>query len=495
MDLFWNIKKNNFKIMSKKILFIVSISLLCSITQAQVAVTVDFSAEKQVIDGFGASTAWHGAITDAEANAAFGNDNTYQMGLSILRVAISPSGTSTNTGWNNEKLNAQKAKARGAKVMATPWSPPSSMKTNGNTIGGELMPASYAAYAAHLKSFCTYLGNVDVVSIQNEPNITVTYESCTWSPTQILNFCINNAASIGTPVMAPEAYNFDSKYADPILSNPTATANIDYIGGHIYGTSSRSYPLATTKGKKLWMTEYYLNPDSMGTCMTMAKDILDCLYGNMNAYVWWYLRTPGCNLINTGGALKLKGYTMGQFSKFIRPGYIRVNASYQSNPNIYTVAFKGEYQDIIVALNFNRTVKKQVFNLRNDNIESATKFVTSATKRITNDGTIACAANSFTDDLDARSVTTYILKRASSAVTDIKTVNIDIYPNPAQNYVKLSSIENIKSVYISNLLGKKIVSINNPQNSKIDISNLLSGTYIISINQNGIEKHVKFMKQ
>jgi glucuronoarabinoxylan endo-1,4-beta-xylanase len=481
--------------MSRKLLFIVLISVLCIQTKAQVAVTIDFSAVKQVIDGFGASTAWHGAISSAEADASFGNDNTNQMGLSILRVCISPGGTSTNTSWNAEKSNAQMAKARGAKVLATPWSPPATMKTNSNTIGGELLPASYAAYAAHLKSFCTYLGNVDVVSIQNEPNITVSYESCTWSPTQILNFCINNASSIGTPVMAPEAYNFDSKFADPILSNPTSTANIDYIGGHLYGTSTRSYPLATTLGKKLWMTEYYLNPDSMGTCMTMAKDILDCLYGNMNAYVWWYLRTPGCNLINTGGALKLKGYTMGQFSKFIRPGYVRVNGSYNSNPNIYTVAFKGTSQDVIVVLNLNRVVKKQVFNLRNANIESATKFVTSATKRITNDGTIACTSNSFTDDLEARSVTTYVLKRAPTAINETLTANISVYPNPAHDYLKLSTIENLKSVYITNLIGQKYVSINNPTSSTIDISTLLTGNYILTINQNGIEKHIKFIKQ
>jgi len=481
--------------MSKKISASIIISFVCLTLNAQVAVTVDFSSEKQVIDGFGASTAWHGAITDAEADAAFGNNDVNQMGLSILRVAISPNGTSTNTSWNNEKLNAQKAKARGAKVMATPWSPPASMKTNSNTIGGELMPASYAAYAAHLKSFCTYLGNVDVVSIQNEPNITVSYESCTWSPSQILDFCINHAPSIGTPVMAPEAYNFDARYADPILSNPTATANIDYIGGHIYGTSTRSYALATTKGKKLWMTEYYLNPDSMGTCMTMAKDILDCLYGNMNGYVWWYLRTPGCNLINTGGSLKLKGYTMGQFSKFIRPGYIRVNASYQSNPNIYTVAFKGTNQDIVVALNLNRVAKTQTFNFRNDNIQSATKFVTSATKKINYDGTLTCTANTLTDELEARSVTTYVLKRAPSAINETASANITVFPNPVTDFIRLSSIDNIKCIQISNLVGQQLIKINNPKNQTINVSNLLSGTYIISINQEDIEKRIKFIKQ
>jgi len=27
----------------------------------------------------------------------------------------------------------------------------------------------------------------------------------------------------------------------------------------------------------------------------MGKEIMDCLANQMNAYVWWYLRMPGCN--------------------------------------------------------------------------------------------------------------------------------------------------------------------------------------------------------
>jgi len=141
--------------------------LLSNFTHAQVA-TVNLTSIKQYIDGFGASTAFHGQISQTEANAAFGN-GTNQLGLSILRVRIDPSSGS----WSAEKLNAQKAKALGATILASPWTPPASMKTNNNAIGGELLPASYAAYAAHLKAFCDNLGNVDVVSLQNEPNIKV----------------------------------------------------------------------------------------------------------------------------------------------------------------------------------------------------------------------------------------------------------------------------------------------------------------------------------
>lgn len=480
--------------MSKKFSFIIIISLFFIYSEAQNPATIDVAQLKQVIDGFGASTAWHGAISDIEADAAFSNTTNSQLGLSIIRVRISPNPTDW-AGWGNEKSNATKAKARGAMVLATPWSPPASMKTNNNVIGGELLPASYIAYAAQLKSFCTYLANVDVVSIQNEPNITVGYESCTWSAAQLLEFCKTNAPLIGTPVMAPEAYNFDYKYSDPILNDPIACANISYVGGHIYGSSTRSYPLAATKGKKLWMTEYYIGGDSIGTGLIMAKDILDCMYGNMNAYVWWYLRVASCNLINSDGSLQLKGATMGQFSKFIRPGYNRVYSSYQPNAGIILQAFKGPDQDVIVVINQNTTVKSQTFNFNNENIENATKYVTSLTKKISNDGVITCTNNSFTDNLDAKSITTYVIKRVSTAVNEHEITNITFFPNPAEDFIQLSTNENVKYINIFNLEGQKIMYINNPAESRINISTLQSGTYIIQVNQNGVEERMKFFKK
>ena len=481
--------------MSRKLALLAFAMLLCIYSNAQNPAVIDVAQVKQVIDGFGASTAWHARITDVEADAGFSNNTNAQLGLSIIRVRISPTSTDWS-GWGDEKSNATKAKARGAKVLATPWSPPPALKDNNNIVKGVLKPESYAAYAAHLKSFCTYLGNVDVVSIQNEPNITVDYESCIWTPAQILEFCKTNAPAIGKPVMAPEAYNFANSFADPILNDAAASANIEYIGGHIYGTSSRSYPLANTKGKKLWMTEYYIGGDSIGTGLIMAKDILDCMNGNMHGYVWWYLRAPGCNLINSDGSLQLKGATMGQFSKFIRPGYYRVNSSYQPNAGIILQAFKGPENDVIVVINKNTSVKSQTFNFLNENIESATKYVTSISKKIVNDGVITCTNNSFTDNLDAKSITTYVVKRTPSAINETAVANVSIYPNPAVDFIQLSTTENVKNVNIFNLQGQKIRSIIHPVISTIDISGIQSGTYIIQVGlTNGAEKRIKFFKK
>jgi O-glycosyl hydrolase len=64
---------------------------------------------------------------------SYGNSGSNQIGLTIIRLRIDP-----NKDWAAELSNAKKATARGAKVMATAWTPPASMKTNNNVAGGEL---------------------------------------------------------------------------------------------------------------------------------------------------------------------------------------------------------------------------------------------------------------------------------------------------------------------------------------------------------------------
>lgn len=363
---------------------------------------IDLNGIGQSIDGFGASTAWHGPIGDSEADAAFGNGPN-QIGLSILRVRIDP----FPDAWSADKSNAVKAKARGAKILATPWSPPPALKTSNSPVGGELKPEAYPAYAAHLKSFCDFLGNVDVVSIQNEPNIKVTYESCSWSGTQIRDFCKNQAGSIGVPVMMPEAFNFDPALSDPTLDDPEASANAPYVGGHLYGAKAFTYTKAIEAGKRVWMTEAYLNEDNAFVMLQAGKQILDCLVNGMHAYVWWYLSMPGGNLIKRDGTLMRKGYALAQFAKFIRPGYRRLEATYQPQPGVFVAAFRGD-QIAIVAINQSMSSRTQTFSIDNGALESPRKFTSSGSKSLLDEGPIEITANSFTATLDPQSITTFV---------------------------------------------------------------------------------------
>lgn len=366
---------------------------------------VDFSSPQQEIDGFGASSAWSGALSTAVMDASFSNGTNQQMGLSILRVDIDPSG---QTHWASQKTNATNAKARGAKyVFGSPWSPPPSMTTNGGTGGGSLKTTSYADFAAYLKSFYDYMGNVDIVSVQNEPNIKVNYLSCNYTADQLYNFALNNAQDIGAPVMMPETYNYDLSYSDPILNDPVAASHVAYIGLHLYGAQMKTYTLAVQKNKKIWMTEFYFNPEDIGTLMKMAKQIMDCFDNQMNAYVWWYLLTPDCNLVNSSGALLNKGYIMAQFSKYIRPGANRVQAIYQPQSNVNVQGFAGT-NNVIVALNQNTSATQQSFTIAGATIASFHRYTTSSSKKLSDDGTVTVTNNTFTISLDPQSVTTLV---------------------------------------------------------------------------------------
>jgi len=425
--------------MNKNVFIISGFLFMTVVSNAQVTY-IDGTKVKQYIDGFGASTAWHGQISETDANIAFNNDNNSQLGLSILRVRIDP-----DSLWADEKMNAIKAKARGAIILASPWTPPASMKTNNSKVGGELKTTSYPDYANFLKTFCDSIGNVDVISIQNEPNIIVDYESCTWNAVQFKNFCKNNASAIGKPVMIPEAFNFDTKLSDSTLNDSVASSKITFIGGHLYGVKPFYYVNALKKGKRVWMTENYYNNDDIFTCTSMAKEITDCMYDNMSAYIWWWLVKPGCNLININGTIKKKGYTMAQFSKFIRPGYNRIDATYQPQPGVYVTAFKGT-ENVLVVVNLNGSSKNQTFTFKNDTVNRVMKYTTSAIKNLSYEGTIDLNDSSFYTTIDSNSITTFV-----------STKTVECPQTPIIPYLQVNNGKIINTNKITCIFGDSII--------------------------------------
>ncbi len=165
----------------------------------------------------------------------------------------------------------------GVTIMASPWSPPASMKTNNSTVGGGLKDGSYADFAAHLKSFADYMaGNgvpIHSISVQNEPDVTVTYESCDYSADGMLKFMKENAPAVGIPVCAPESFHFDKSMSGPLVNDSVATANTAYICAHIYGGGLEPYPLAVEKGKEVWMTEHIVLETDWNAVLATGKEI------------------------------------------------------------------------------------------------------------------------------------------------------------------------------------------------------------------------------
>lgn len=374
-----------------------------------VTAQIDAAATQQLIRGFGGATVFVPTtpLTDGDMDLLFGN-GPGQIGLTLLRIRVAP-----DAAWRALELsNARGVIARGGSVIATPWSPPASMKSNNSLIAGALNTSAYADYARYLNDFANYMAAsgapLYAISVQNEPDIDVTYESCDWTPAQMLAFVKNNAGAISaTKVIAPESFQFRRNMSDPLLNDDAAAANFDIVGGHIYGAGLFAYPLAATKSKEVWMTEHLdLSVDWTGALAT-AKEIHDCLAtANFSAYIWWYVRRY-YGPLGEDSVVTKRGYVMAQFAKFIRPGFVRVDATARPVTGVSVSAYKRE-KLVIVAVNQGTTAVSQVFSLANATVTSVVPWVTSATVSLESQPAIAVTGGTFTATLPAESVTTFV---------------------------------------------------------------------------------------
>lgn len=384
---------------------------------------VNLDSTAQPIRGFGAANIvnWRPDMTDHEIKEAFGTGEA-QLGFSILRLRIPPA----KDEWSAYVPTAKKASDMGVKIIASPWSPPADMKTNNNTTGGNLKDDAYVDYAHWLKSFVDYMAEhgVDLyaVSVQNEPDIEVDYESCDWTPDQMLRFVKEYGDSVGTRLMAPESFQFRRQMSDPLLNDSRAAANLDIVAGHIYGGGLASYPLAEEKGKEVWMTEHFTESKHSGNDWSLALDVATemqkVMKADMSAYVWWYIvrfyGPIGDGTNGTGeGQITKRGYVMSQFSRFIRPGYVRV---YTSGPaggesdNISVTAYKDTSHKVAIVAENSGTSKMKI-KFMMDGVTSGTfhPYITSETKNAEKGSNIKVSSSgSFTATIPAQSITTFV---------------------------------------------------------------------------------------
>ncbi|MGP8022230.1 MAG: hypothetical protein ACLPRE_14770, partial [Limisphaerales bacterium] len=329
--------------------------------------TVDWSNVHQRIDGFGASSAFSAITwTAAEADLLFstasgvvytdylGNTSTNSgIGLSLLRNQIQPATNANGIAYasSSELALMQMAQTLGVRIWSTPWSPPAQFKSNDNEDGGGYVEtvANNQAYANQLAGYAASLTNYGInlyaVSVQNEPDADVTtYASCNWSAQQIHDFVpyLYNAlvASnvVSTKIMLPESQNWQdySNLAVTAMSDPSVASDVGIIADHNYdGTYGPATLTKNSYGKALWETEVSFLTGSDGS-ITNGVYYGQRIYQFMtvaqaNAYHYWWLMS--LNLTGNEGLLDINGSTtkrffvFGQYSRFVRPGYYRIDAT------------------------------------------------------------------------------------------------------------------------------------------------------------------------
>ena len=400
---------------------------------AQSTAAIDFGTTLQTIRGFGGATAWMPALTTAQANTLFGTGGG-QLGLTIHRMRIDDSSTTgSSSNWGAELTSAQEAAARGAINIASPWGAPAAWKSNNSTVQGSLLPANYANYANYLESFVTFMKNGGVnlyaISMQNEPDANVTYDSMVWTPGEMDTWVANNSSVLTTKLMMPESESFNTSYSDPALDDSNAVGKISIVAGHIYGASPFYYSNAESKGKEVWMTEHYLNPSgsqpAIGDAIAAAEEIHNSMTtGQYNAYVWWWILdwNPGTGvtnygLIDTNGNPTYYGDALAQFSKFVRPGYVRASATANPNSNVFVSAYKGSPNSVIVAINAGGSPVNQPFSITNETVTAVTPYQTTAATQVSQLANVSVSGDAFTYTLPAQSITTFVTTTGSSSCT------------------------------------------------------------------------------
>jgi glucuronoarabinoxylan endo-1,4-beta-xylanase len=385
-------------------------------TAAQDGVIVDASAERQTIRGFGGMnhTVWISDLTAAQRDTAFGNGDG-QLGFTVLRIPVHED----QANWSREVATAQRAIEHGATVIASPWNPPAQMVEDFSG-GRRLRYDQYGAYAQHLNDFHAFMADngVDLyaISVQNEPDYA--HDWTWWTPDEMIRFLRENAGSINTRVIAPESFQYVKSFSDPILNDPQALANMDILGAHLYGTQFGDfpYPLFEEKGegKELWMTEvYHPNSSDSADLWPQALDVGEHIHRAMvdaefQAYVWWYIRRS-YGPMREDGQISKRGANMAHFSKFVRPGHVRVDATANPQSNVYVSAYKGSGSEVvIVAVNKGGSSVSLPFTLENGTASSVASWLTDSGRNLAPQSDQSVSNGSFTGQLPAQSVTTFV---------------------------------------------------------------------------------------
>jgi len=415
-------KKHILKIRFAAVALALSCAVGVGIASAATA-TIDLSSEKQLIRGFGGMNhpLWTDDLTAAQREKVFGNGEN-QLGFTVLRIPV----PENQSDWTRVLPTAKDAYSRGHIVFASPWNPPAGMTetfthSSDKTSPKRLKASSYAAYAKHLDDFVTYMKTngapLTAISVQNEPDYAD--EWTWWTPAEMITFLKNNASAINCKIIAPESFQYIKSTSDPILNDAQALAQVDIVGTHLYGTqvSQFPYPLFKSKGagKELWMTEVY-TPNSEANSADKWPEALDVAQHVHNAmveaefqmYVWWYIRRSYSPLKEDGNISK-RGWMMAHFSKFVRPGYVRVDATKSPETDVFVSAYKGDGKVAIVAVNKKTSAVNQTFAVNGGSaLTKMEGWRTTETVNMAKIADVGVSGGNFTTSLPARSVTTFV---------------------------------------------------------------------------------------
>jgi glucosylceramidase len=402
----------------------VALNFTAATTNANATIEVDETQAYQSIDGFG-YTLTGGSATLINQLAAAEKDALIKelfsteegaIGVSYLRVSIGASDLSASVFTYNERpagqtdvnqenfsIAAEKADLipvlkkilavnPNIKILGSPWTAPTWMKTNKAFKGGSLLPAYYQSYATYFVKYIQAMKAegivIDAITIQNEPLHPGNTPSMFMDAADQAAFIKTalgpafRAAGISAKIIIYDHNADRPDYPMAILADPAANAYVDGSAFHLYGgniaalsTVHDAYPTKHVYFTEQWVggpgnfaedLKWHVSTLIVGATRNWSRNVLEW---NLAADANYDPHTPDGGCTNCLGAITIAPaisrnvayYVIAHAAKFVRPGSVRI-----ASPIVGTlsnVAFKTpDNKKVLIVMN--TSSDSQNFNIK-----------------------------------------------------------------------------------------------------------------------------------
>jgi len=281
------------------------------------------------------------------------------------------------------------------KILGSPWSAPTWMKSNNQTKGGSLKPGFFDAYALYFVKYIQGMKahgiTIDAITIQNEPlhpgnnpSMYMTAEDQALFIKQSLGPAFKNA-KIKTKIIIYDHNADRPDYPMTILNDPEAAQYVDGSAFHLYGgTIDALTPVHNAHPEKnLYFTEQWVGaPGNLATDLSwhVRTLIIGGIRNWCRSVLEWNLaadpqkepHTPG-GCTECLGTITINGneitrnpayYIIAHASKLVRPGSVRIGSnSTEALPNVAFISPNGKTV-LIVQNNYGSHID---FSIRSEN--------------------------------------------------------------------------------------------------------------------------------
>jgi glucosylceramidase len=257
----------------------------------------------------------------------------------------------------------------GITLMASPWSAPTWMKSNGSSVGGSLMPQYYRAYARYFVQYIRQMEALGIriraVTVQNEPEHGGNNPSMRMTAAEQAEFIKHHlgpafaAEGLDTRIVIWDHNCDHPEWPLAVLDDPEAKRYVDGTAFHLYagGIEALGEVQARHPDRHLYFTEQWTGARGSfdGDFLWHMKNVV---IGSLN---YWSRMTLEWNLANDPhygphtpggcteclGALTIDGatvtrnvsyYVIAQTARHLPPGSVRIGS--RTPPHLPSVAFR-----------------------------------------------------------------------------------------------------------------------------------------------------------